>query len=164
MLRRPSRHLLVGLLALALLSGGYLASGLAGQHRNGTAVPPPAEGAGILDGMTFSGQIGPLGEPADVEDTFVFSDGLFVSSECERRCDFPARPYYVRRRGAAIEFLSETRCPAKNAKIVWRGSVQGERLSGEFTWTVDRWYWTIEKTFWFEGTLAEKAVARESDA
>jgi hypothetical protein len=32
-----------------------------------------------------------------------------------------------------------------------------------FTWTVARWYWTIEKQFWFEGTLVDRAVTAAND-
>ena len=108
---------------------------------------------GILDGKTFKGRIGPRGKPADVEDTYVFADGTFVSVECELRCDYPARPYFVRENGNAIEFVSETKCPYKDAKIVWRGKVEGDSIEGVATWTMSRWYWTIEKEFTFSGTL-----------
>jgi hypothetical protein len=114
-----------------------------------------ADTRGVLDGMAFSGEIGPLNKPADVKDDWIFDNGMFVSTECERKCNYPARPYYVRQVGGAIEFLSETHCPGKDAKIVWRGIIDGETIKGKFTWTVVRWYWTIEKQFWFEGTLSD---------
>jgi hypothetical protein len=112
-------------------------------------------GSGILDGMTFASEIGPEGKPADVKDTLVFANGLFISTKCERDCNYPARPYFVRQVGDKMQFVSETRCPDKDAEIVWRGTVDEETIRGTFTWTVARWYWTIEKEFWFEGTLAE---------
>lgn len=116
------------------------------------------EGAGVLDGLTFSGVLGPSGGERNVEDTWIFDKGLFLSMECLRRCDYPARPYFSRKRHGAVEFVSETECPDKNAKIFWRGSIEGETIRGEFTWIVERWYWTIEKTFQFEGELAEEAL------
>lgn len=125
------------------------------------AEPEPAEsldGDGVLDGMTFSGVLGPSGQEPNVEDIWIFDRGLFVSMECLRRCDYPARPYFFRGQGDAIEFVSETECPDKDAKIYWRGTIEGETIQGEFTWIVDRWYWTIEKTFHFEGELAEQAL------
>ena len=163
MMRKSRRLLAIGLLAGAVSIGASLyAVVLTGAAPN-IAVPSSPPGAGPLDGMRFSGQIGPLGGAADVSDSFVFSEGLFVSTECESRCNFPARPYYVRGLGDGFNFVSETRCPTKNARIVWRGTVEGEAIKGHFTWTVERWYWTIEKTFWFEGTLTENAVAKGSD-
>jgi len=112
--------------------------------------------AGILDGMTFSGELGPLDKPAYVKDTLVFKDGTFVSTECEKNCNYPARPYYTRQVGDKIEFISETRCPYKDAKIVWRGTVGNGNIEGTYTWTIARWYWTVNKDFRFSGTLAKQ--------
>lgn len=112
-------------------------------------------GSGILDGMTFNGEHGPKGKPADVKDTFVFKNGNFFSEEGEGMCDAPACPYFIRQIGGKIEFISETRCQDKDAKIVWRGTVDGKLIKGVFYWTSKRWYWTIEKEFWFQGTLIE---------
>lgn len=93
-----------------------------------------------------------------MKDTLVFANGTFVSTECERRCKYPARPYFIRQVGDRIEFISETRCPDKDAKIVWRGTVDDGTIKGVFTWTTVRWYWTIEKEFSFEGTIVEGAT------
>ena len=145
--------------ALAVLGGGWLLFSefqRPVQAERVEAIDP--SGSGILDGMTFASELGPDGKPADVMDTLVFANGLFVSAECERRCNYPAHPYFVRQNGDKIEFLSETRCPDKDAKIVWRGTVDEDTIQGTFTWTVARWYWTIEKEFWFKGTLAEPAT------
>jgi len=113
---------------------------------------------GPLDGLTFRGAVGPDGKPMDIPDTFVFENGTFVSRECELRCKFPARPYFVRIDGSKTEFISETRCPYKDARITWRGTVEGDRIRGKSTWILKRWYWTVENTFEFEGELVEKNV------
>lgn len=114
---------------------------------------------GPLDGMTFVGALGPDGKPKDITDTFVFENGTFVSKECELNCKYPARPYFVRVNGEKTEFISETQCPYKDAKIVWRGTVEGDTIKGKSTWVVNRWYWTVENTFEFEGKLADKSVS-----
>jgi hypothetical protein len=111
---------------------------------------------GLLDGLTFRGALGPDGKPKDTPDVFVFENGTFVSKECELRCKYPARPYFVRINGSKTEFISETQCPYKDAKIVWRGIVEGDRIRGKSTWVTKRWYWTVENTFEFEGKLIEK--------
>ena len=108
-----------------------------------------------LDGMSFRGGVGPYGQPHDVEDRFVFANGEFFSKECEQRCEYPARPYFIRKVGDQIEFISETKCPYKDATIVWRGSVQGDKIEGVATWTINRWYWTVEKKYEFSGSLEE---------
>ena len=117
------------------------------------------DAAGPLDGMTFVGMLGPDGKPKDIADTFVFENGTFVSKECELRCKYPARPYFVRNEGGKTLFISETQCPYKDAKIVWRGTVDGDTIKGESTWVVKRWYWTYEDTFEFEGKLAPATTA-----
>ena len=101
---------------------------------------------GGLDGRSFVGALGPRGKPKDVEDRFVFVNGTFVSKECELKCKYPARPYFVRKVGDKIEFISETKCPYKDATIVWRGTVEGDKIRGVSTWTVKRWYWTIRSS------------------
>ena len=112
-------------------------------------------GSGLLDGMAFDSQLGPVGDPADIDDTLIFQNGMFVSTECERRCNYPASPYFVRKNGTATEFISETRCPYKNATIVWRGIVQDGQIEGVATWTNSRWYWTIVTEIAFSGSLSE---------
>lgn len=119
-------------------------------------------GSGPLDGMTFIGALGPDGKPKDIPDTFVFENGTFVSKECELNCKYPARPYFVRVNGAKTEFISETQCPYKDAKIVWRGTVEGDTIKGESTWVVKRWYWTVENTFEFEGRLTKQSISTVS--
>lgn len=118
--------------------------------------------AGPLDGLSFKGMLGPDGKPKDVPDLFVFENGTFVSKECELRCKYPARPYFVRRDGEKIEFISETQCPYKDAKIIWRGSIEGDRIQGTSTWVVKRWYWTHESNFEFEGKLTTESTATAS--
>ncbi len=114
--------------------------------------------SGPLDGMTFTGALGPHGKPKDVEDTFVFANGTFVSKECELRCKYPARPYFIRKVGNKTEFVSETQCPYKDAKIIWRGTVRGDTIEGVSTWTIRRWYWTVENKFEFSGKLVKQST------
>jgi hypothetical protein len=113
------------------------------------------KGEGSLDGLTFAGKLGPSGSPADVEDSWIFEDGLFISEECMRRCAYPPRPYFTRSVEGATEFVSVTQCPQKNTTITWRGTIDGNAIEGEFEWVVERWYWTIEKTFVFAGQLVK---------
>lgn len=114
-------------------------------------------GPGPLDGRSFAGMMGPEGGPRDVSDRFVFDGGTFVSKECETRCDYPARPYKATRTDGGWRFRSVTRCPHKDATIVWTGTVEGDTLTGEATWTIRRWYWTLERDFTFEARLQAQA-------
>lgn len=122
-----------------------------------SAIPGP------LDGLVFVGELGPEGKPLDTSDTFVFENGTFVSKECELRCKYPPRPYFVRAGDGRTEFISETKCPYKDAWITWRGTVEGDTVKGRATWVVKRWYWTVENIFVFEGKLAPQATTAVSD-
>jgi len=140
-----------------------LGSGLqisAANENSSKSIAPETEEAvpGPLDGLTFHGALGPDGKPKDILDVFVFENGTFVSKECELQCKYPARPYFVRINGSRTEFISETQCPYKDAKIVWRGTIEGDRIRGKSTWVVKRWYWTVENTFEFEGKLVENSI------
>ncbi len=145
-----SRHHTAALWAvLGVLVASNLANpAAAGQDENLGAKGP-------LDGMSFAGAVGPDGKPKDVADRFVFSNGTFVSKECELRCKYPARPYSVEKSDGNIAFSSKTKCPKKDATIVWRGTVSGDTIQGVATWTVRRWYWTFEKKFEFSGKLEQ---------
>ncbi len=118
---------------------------------------------GPLDGMQFVAELGPEGKVKDVPDVFVFENGTFVSKECELRCDYPARAYYIDETENGTVFVSNTRCPYKDAEITWHGTVRDNRITGTATWTVRRWYWTMTNVFEFEGTLADKPAQITSE-
>jgi len=159
---------MIGRLGIALLAGAVVLMGVAAVSLSWTqaAKIDRIDGQvnaepGPLDGLVFKGMLGPEGQAKDVADTFVFESGTFVSKECELRCDYPARPYEAAQVGGAWQFESTTRCPYKNATIVWRGSVRGDRIEGMATWTIRRWYWTVTRDFAFEAQLWQStAVAR----
>lgn len=151
------------LLVLVLAGGWVVMSNPTAQTRAQLVEAAQARGSGSLDGMTFSGQIFVDGEPLDVIDTWVFSQGTFESTECSNRCNYPPAPYYVREVGDAVEFVSELHCLDKDAKIVWRGTIENGRAKGNMTWTANRWYWTIEREFVFEGALTGQAASIAGD-
>jgi len=144
------------LLVCAVSAGGggpRAQSSSAGQ----LAASSDGKAAGVLDGMTFRASMGPSGKPADVEDNLIFAEGMFLSMECDRRCGYPPAPYYVRHLGERIEFVSESTCDKYDATMSWRGTIEDGVIKGRVRWTAERWYWTIKKEFWFEGTLADDA-------
>jgi hypothetical protein len=113
----------------------------------------------VLDGKTFAGGLGRVGKATKTDDLLVFRKGMFVSKECERRCGYTEAPYWVRVEGDDVQFRSEAPCLKSDATMVWNGTVKGDEIEGTITWTSKRWYWTIEKEFWFKGKLVESAVA-----
>ncbi|MCM0612985.1 hypothetical protein KFJ24_10930 [Marinobacter sediminum] len=108
-----------------------------------------------LDGKSFQSSLGPMGQPADVDDLLVFEDGQFVSAECERRCGYAKVEYWVRAHDDGIQMRAEVPCADSAAVMYWRGTVRGDEIEGSFTWVNKRWYWTFEKEFWFKGRLVE---------
>lgn len=111
----------------------------------------------ILDGKTFSGNLGLLGEPASATDLLVFNNGMFVSKGCEARCGYTAAEYQVSAEGDQYKVESETPCLKSDAVIQWQGTVKGDDIEGTFTWINKRWYWSFEKVFWFKGKLVDSA-------
>ena len=120
---------------------------------------PAAPQISILEGKSFSGDLGLLGKPASATDLLLFNDGLFISKGCEERCGYTAAEYQIRAVGDYFEVISETPCLKSNATIIWRGKVKGNEIEGTFTWINKRWYWSFEKEFWFKGKLVESNAA-----
>jgi hypothetical protein len=113
----------------------------------------------ILEGKSFSGELGLVGKPASATDLLLFNDGMFISKGCEKRCGYTAAEYEIRAEGDNFEVMSETPCLKSDATIVWQGTVKGDEIEGTFTWINKRWYWTFEKEFWFKGKLVESNAA-----
>ena len=153
MMRKTYLTVSITALTVVLASTWFVLSQAANPKLSQNVESNQSNASGILDGMTFSGELRPVDGSRRTRDRFGFANGTFVSTECEKRCDYPARPYFVRQNEGRVEFVSETRCPYKDAKIVWRGTVDDGKIKGEGTWTISRWYWTREKKYWFEGTL-----------
>lgn len=107
----------------------------------------------FLEGKSFQGEIGALGEPAHNTDLVIFQDGQFTSKNCQERCGFTSGDYWIRRAGNQINIKALTPCLTTDATILWEGSVTGDQIEGKFTWTNNRWYWTFQKEFWFKGKL-----------
>lgn len=156
-LRRDDLHRLPAAVTAVSLLCTLASHGLrAADDASGQMIPGgDAPSMSVLDGKSFTGELGHLGQPALTKDVFVFEDGLFTSKECERRCGYTKGAYWMRLAGDRVQFKAETPCLKSDATIVWTGVVEDDRVEGTFTWTSRRWYWTIEKVFWFKGRLTE---------
>lgn len=115
----------------------------------------------VLDGQAFKGEIGDNNEPAFSDDVWIFEEGIFASKAC-RECE--KGEYWLRSENGGIRFRAETVCPDTGAALVYTGLVEDDRIEGTFTWTMDRWYGDIEKTFWFEGERIENAELAASQS
>ncbi len=106
-----------------------------------------------LDGMSFVGKLGPDGKPPDSDDILYFRDGQFWSKNCVP-CGFRPGAYFVRFVDDGIEFQGEMESEDRG-RFHYTGIVRNGQLTAEITWRKDRWYWSIDKAFRFEGKASE---------
>lgn len=106
-----------------------------------------------LDGLRFKAGIVSIedGPENALEDTLIFRDGKFSSVICQRY-NFAAAPYWIRTEGGTIHFLAELNSPT-DGRMIWKGTVSGDKLDGTMRWTRKRWYWTIDVEHRIQGQL-----------
>lgn len=97
---------------------------------------------GALDGMTFRIHGEDLSSGAELEDEILFRDGTFQSADCEKYCNFGWSDYKTKDVDGVIHFTVTAICPDAPHTVVWYGTVTGDVMAVEVTWTTRRWYWT----------------------
>jgi hypothetical protein len=108
--------------------------------------------SGGLDGKTFLGQSGEKGKDASGEEELRFQNGKLYSAGCAE-WGFGESDYTARVEGDNIHFESEMLSP-KHGKIVWNGTVKGDKVDATYVWTKKRWYWKdAHQEKWLKGTL-----------
>jgi hypothetical protein len=117
------------------------AGGSASEHSS----PAPQ----ALDGMKFEGVTGEQGKGEDHEDTITFEDGMFRSLDCEEWGFGPA-PYTVEESGQEFHFSATLSSPERG-RLEWRGTIRGDAAEATFHWRHRRWYWDIDRQYWFKG-------------
>jgi len=107
----------------------------------------------LLDGLQFQAGIVKAEDGSEnaLEDTLIFNDGKFSSVVC-KRYNFTAAPYWVRTDGENVHFLAELSSPT-DGKMVWKGTITGNKLEGTMRWTRKRWYWTIDAEHKIQGKV-----------
>lgn len=146
MARRFGGRVLVRVLLLVVVA----------QQAESSDNPGPSPTLGPLDGMHFVGDFGPEGGPGDLKEALYFDDGKFWSKNCIP-CGFPPKPYWVRFVDDDIHFHG-TLESSERGRFRYEGVISGKQLSVRINWRRERWYWTIDRDFWFEGTLAEAGI------
>lgn len=107
----------------------------------------------ILEGKSFIGPTGEKGKKVHHEDVLRFIDGIFTSSSCFQY-GFKGAPYTTTVEAGSIHFHAETISPT-HGKIVWQGTLKGETLDVNYSWTKERWLWTTFREYWFKGSLVK---------
>ena len=97
---------------------------------------------GALDGMTFRIYGEDPSSGAVLEDDIVFRDGTFQSVDCENYCNFGWSDYQTKEIDGVMYFTTTAICPDAPHTVVWYGTITGDDVSIEGTWTTRRWYWT----------------------
>ena len=103
-----------------------------------------------LDGLQFKGETGEQGKGDHHEDTITFKDGQFRSLDCENWGFGPA-PYSVKKEGDSYHF-SATLLSTDRGRLEWKGTITGDTAQATFRWLHERWYWNIDRQYWFKGT------------
>lgn len=118
---------------------------------------PPGGGSpsDLLDGKIFLVKSGELGsEASHHNDYLIFRDGLFVSTDCAELLDFRASTYSATRQGDAIRFQADSTSPT-HGRMIWDGTMRDNVMDATARWIDKRWYWTIDRMYWFKGNLFE---------
>ena len=97
---------------------------------------------GALDGKTFKIDGTVLSGGAKLEGEILFRDGTFQSTDCEEYCNFGWSDYQTKNIDGVTHFTATAICPDAPHTVVWYGTVTGDELAVDVTWTTRRWYWT----------------------
>ncbi|MCU7842744.1 MAG: hypothetical protein KZQ93_02780 [Candidatus Thiodiazotropha sp. (ex Monitilora ramsayi)] len=107
-----------------------------------------------LDGLQFRGQTGEHGKGDHHEDTITFHNGQFRSLDCEEWGFGPAT-YHAKKKGDTHHF-SATLVSPDRGRLIWHGTIREDEAEAEFQWLHKRWYWTIDRKYWFKGYRQNK--------
>jgi len=118
---------------------------------------PPGGGpiSHLLDGKIFLVKSGEQGKKASHHDDYlIFRDGMFTSSDCAVVLDFRESTYSATTLEDGIRFRAQSTSPA-HGTMIWDGTVRGGVMDAKARWIDKRWYWTIDRMYWFRGQLLE---------
>ncbi len=147
-------HILhVAAIAFAALGTGAATLSVMNEDIPDLAIPEGDWAAtGVLDGMTFQISGTDLASGAELEDAIRFRDGTFQSTDCEEYCNFGWSDYQTKEVDGVLHFTATTICPDAPHTVVWYGTVSGDEVSVDVTWTTRRWYWTNQMRIQGTGT------------
>jgi hypothetical protein len=138
-----SQMLQIATIALVTLGTGAATMSVLNDDVPDFAVPAGDWSAGHeLDGRSFEVFGTDLASGAVLDNTITFRDGTFQSADCQEYCDFGWSDYQTEVIDGAIHFTVRTVCPDAPHVAVWYGTVTGDEVAIEGTWTTRRWYWT----------------------
>jgi hypothetical protein len=143
----------VAAVAIATLGTGAATMSVMNRDIPDLAVPEGdwANGS-ALDGRAFEILGTDLASGAVLEDKIIFRDGAFQSVDCQEYCDFGWSAYETKVVDGVVHFTARTICPDAPHTVVWYGTVTGDTVEMDVTWTTRRWYWTNQIAIRASGT------------
>jgi hypothetical protein len=112
---------------------------------------------GLLDGKTFRISGTDLSSGAVLQDDIIFRDGTFQSTDCEQYCNFGWSDYQTKDVDGVIHFTAKAICPDAPHTVVWYGTVSGDNVAVDVTWTTRRWYWSNQIAVEAQGIMVQSS-------
>jgi hypothetical protein len=103
------------------------------------------------------GMFGPGDGSSDRADVLHFCDGYFRSENCVP-CGFSPGRYKPWSTDKGVRFDGVLTSPDRG-RFHYKGVVREGRVFARLMWRKERWYWTIDKDFRFEGVRAERSAS-----
>lgn len=143
-----TRILQIAAIAVATLGTGAATVTVMNKDIPDLAVPEGDWAAGsVLDGRSFHIVATKIDSGELLLDELIFRDGTFQSVNCQKYCEFGWSTYQTKTVGDVTHFTARTTCPEAPHTVVWYGTVIGDEVQVEGTWTTRRWYWTHQIGF-----------------
>lgn len=149
-------------IAIGVLALGAAAGAVSVMNRDfpDLAVPDGDWVAGhALDGRVFHTVDTIVGTGEVLTDQLHFAEGRFQSAMCQEYCDFGWTAYRTKHVAGTLHFTATTRCPDAPHTVVWHGTVTGDTIRFDATWTTRRWYWTRQIAVVGTGSTTPRADA-----
>lgn len=107
--------------------------------------------AGSLDGKTFTGDTGKIGNKSSNTDMITFENGQFSSSGCQKY-GFGSGAYQTTTEGDKTHFVADT-YSNETGRITWVGTVYGDKLNATYLWYKKGKYSEPKQIKWFKGAM-----------
>ena len=149
----------IAAIAVATLGTGAATLTVMNEDIPDLAVPDGDWGAdGALDGRTFTIAGADPESGAELTDEILFRSGAFQSVDCQDYCDFGWTEYETQTIDGVIHWTTTMLCPDAPHTVVWYGTVDGDEITVDVTWTTRRWYWTSQIEIEVIGTAVPPAL------